>query len=211
MKHKFSIFVLAALILSEIPFINWPFGWMETFFHELSHGLAALLSGGSIERIVLRFDGSGISYTRGGWQPLVLFSGYAGAVIWGAIIYLGANVSGATSRWLAFGILSLLIVVGVLYARDWVTITIMLIIAAVLYTSFRYVVGVIFPHFMEFIGIYIMVSAAKAPLNLFDGRSIGDGAALATSTWVPEFVWALLWFVLAVGMIVFLWRSQRPS
>lgn len=213
MKHhyQFILFVIGAFVLSAIPFVHWPFSWMETYFHEMSHGLAAMVSGGSIERIVLHFNGSGLCYTKGGWQPFVTFSGYIGAVAWGATIYLFAKASGSASRWLALVMLSMIIISGILYARDIITILIMLIISGTLYVSFRYAIGEIFPRVMEFAGVYIMVGAARAPLDLIDGRHYGDGATLANITWLPEIVWALLWCGIAVSTIVLLWSRQRTE
>jgi len=207
--YQFALLVIGAFVLSNIPIVHWPFSWLETYFHEISHGLAAVLSGGSIERIVLHFNGSGLCYTRGGWQPLVTFAGYAGAVAWGAIIYLSAKASGTNNRWPAIIMLGMLLVSGILYARDLITILIMLIISGTLYISFRHVVGGIFPRFMEFAGVYVMVSAAQAPLDLIDGRHYGDGATLANVTWLPEIIWALLWCSIAVGTLLLLWNQSR--
>jgi hypothetical protein len=210
-RHQFTLFVIGAFILSMVPVVHWPFSWLETYFHEISHGLAAVLSGGSIERIVLHFNGSGLCYTLGGWRPIVAFAGYVGAVAWGAIIYLGARASGFASRWLGIIMLSLILISGILYARDIITILIMLIIGGTLYVSCRYITGTIFPRFMEFAGIYVMVSAARAPLNLIDGRHYGDGATLANITWLPEIFWVLLWSGIAIGAVVLLWKKQSMA
>lgn len=207
--HQFIALVIGAFVLSNIPFVHWPFSWLETYFHEISHGMTALFTGGSIERIVLHFNGSGLCYTKGGWQGLVTFAGYLGAVIWGAVIYLGARASGPASRWLAMGMVTMIIITGALYARDVFTIVIMLVICATLYASFRYVIGEVFPRFMEFAGVYVMVSAARAPLDLIDGRHYGDGATLSNSTWLPEIFWALIWCGIAVFTLLFIWKRHQ--
>ena len=208
--HQYLLFIVGALVLSAIPFVHWPFSWMETFFHEISHGLAAIISGGSIDRIVLHFNGSGLCYTRGGWQPLVSFAGYAGAIVWGAIIYLFAKVAGTNNRWLALLLLGLIVISAVLYVRDIITIVILLVICAALYATFRFSAGNKLSLVMQFAGIYVMVSAARAPLALIDGRHYGDGAALANITWLPEIIWALIWCGMALATMLFLWRMQKP-
>lgn len=205
-QFEFLAFIVGAFFLAMIPVVHWPFSWLETYFHELSHGLAALVSGGRVDRIVLHLRGSGLSYTRGGWGPLVTFSGYVGAIVWGAVIYLGACAAGKTSRWMAVGIAALLVVTGLLWARDLITILIMLLICAAMYFSFRYVIGNVFPRLMEFAGVYIMVSAVRAPLNLIDGRHYGDGATLASITYIPEIIWVAIWFSLAIGMLIVVWK-----
>ncbi len=205
-RSELIIFIIGAFILSAIPFVHWPFSWLETYFHEISHGLAAIISGGSVDRIELHLKGSGLCYTIGGWKPLVSFAGYAGAIIWGAIIYLGAHSPGGNSRWMAFAILLLMVISGLLWARDMITILIMLIISGLLYASFTYVKGQLFHRLMAFAGIYVLVSAARSPLALIDGRDRGDGAALSDLTWIPELVWVAVWCLMAIATLVILWR-----
>ncbi len=207
-RSELIVFVIGAFILSAIPFIHWPFSWLETYFHEISHGFAAIISGGSVDRIVLNFNGSGLCYTTGGWKPLVSFSGYAGAIIWGAVIYLGARSPGGNSRWMAFAILLLMVISGLLWTRDIITILIMLVISGLLYASFTYVKGQLFHRLMAFSGIYVLVSAARSPLTLIDGRDRGDGAALSNLTWIPELVWVAVWCLMAVATLVVLWKMS---
>jgi len=76
------------IVLAKLPLISRPFDWMETFFHELSHGLAATVTFGWMKRIKLNWDGSGYCVTRGGLRIPVLLAGYMGAVIAGMAIYL---------------------------------------------------------------------------------------------------------------------------
>jgi len=59
-RQRLLLFIVAAFIVDYLPFINLPFLWSETFFHEISHGLAALLTGGSIDSITLNFNGAGL-------------------------------------------------------------------------------------------------------------------------------------------------------
>ncbi|MGD9163941.1 MAG: M50 family metallopeptidase, partial [Chromatiales bacterium] len=112
----FLIELLLALIVKAIPLIHLPLDWFQTFFHELSHGLAALLTGGRIHQIHIAFDTSGSCLTSGGWLPLVLFSGYAGSALWGSLIYLSISAKHAKTIALSLGLLVLL--VGLLWVRD---------------------------------------------------------------------------------------------
>ena len=204
----FILYVVGALFISSVPIVHWPFSWLETFFHEISHGLVALLTGGAVQRIVLNWNGSGLCYYTGGWRVPVAFSGYLGAVLWGAAIYLGARIAGRSSRWLAAGFLMIILISGALWARDLITIAILLIISGVLYFSCRYVLGRVFPRLMEFAGIFVLVSAIRAPLNLVDGRHYGDGATLADLTHLPEIFWVIIWWVIALSVLLSIWTGH---
>jgi len=60
--------VLAALVTMlvwQMPFGNYllyPFTILATWFHEMGHGLAALLTGGHFDRLLIFPDGSGVAY-----------------------------------------------------------------------------------------------------------------------------------------------------
>lgn len=204
-KYLFIAYLIGAFVLSFIPVLHWPFAWLETFFHEISHGLAALATGGSINKIEIYFNGAGRCYTTGGWNGLISFSGYLGASLWGAAIYIFANSSRENNKWVAIVMAGFVVLCGLLWARNGITIIILSIISLSLYLSFRYVIGNIFPRFMEFVGIYVMVNAFRSPLHLVDGRHYGDGAALSDLTYLPELFWVGVWWACAAGLIYFIW------
>lgn len=66
----------------------YPFKILTVFFHELSHGLAAVATGGSMEGISLSPDQSGFCITRGGSRWLILTAGYLGSLVWGSALLL---------------------------------------------------------------------------------------------------------------------------
>ena len=43
-KYHFFILLFVAIFLKQLPLITIPFNWLESYFHEISHGLAALLT-----------------------------------------------------------------------------------------------------------------------------------------------------------------------
>ena len=201
-----------ALILSTIPLIHYPFGWFETFFHELSHGLAALLTGGVIHSIKLNLDGSGLCVTAGGFEFLVLIAGYAGSALWGSLVYLSVSGGKGRSAKVIAAMLALLVMfTGILWARDLVTIIILLVIVGLFGTAYRYGSHQLTQRFVEFIGVYVVLDAIRSPFALIDGRSLGDGNALSDMTLIPEIIWVMLWGFLAVCCLVLLWKRSGPK
>ncbi len=109
---------LAALTAALVAWLPWlgplayPFRLLLTLVHELSHGLAALATGGEFRSFVVFPDGSGLATTAGGWRPAVIPAGYLGGAIFGAALIL-LGPSHRASRWslgavgLAIALLSL--------------------------------------------------------------------------------------------------------
>jgi hypothetical protein len=212
-RARFVLLLVAAVVAAAVPVAHLPFAWMETYFHELSHGLAALATGGQVSRIELQWDGGGLCHMRGGWPWLEALAGYAGAVLWGALIYLTARERQRTAVWLA-GTLAVVVVLSVLlWVRDLQTLTIAAAITAVLIAVVRLRRHVSAAVVVQFAGLYVMANAVRAPWRLVDGRHLGDGAVLADITGVPELIWVLLWEGLALGALFLLWRSAgtRPA
>ena len=205
----FLIELLLALIVKAIPLVHLPLDWFQTFFHELSHGLAALLTGGRIHAMQIAFDTSGSCLTSGGFPPLVLFAGYAGSALWGWLIYLSVSARHAKRIALVLGLSVLL--AGLLWARDWITPWILLSIVAMFLLAYRYGKRTWTHRFVAFVGLYVLVDALRSPFYLLDGRSVGDGSELARLTYLPEFFWILVWATIALSLILLLYRQSGRS
>jgi hypothetical protein len=211
---KLSFFSLMGLglVVSYIPILSWPLDWVETFFHEISHGLMAIATGGDISRIELHLRGSGLCYTSGGTRFLVSFSGYAGAVLWGAVLYL---IVGTANQWLTRLMVSLLgilvVCVALLWVRDLISFVILAVILGIItaaYAAGRYNMTQLL---IRFIGLYVMLSAARTPLYLIDGRGVGDGQALSTLTGIPEIIWILIWEAIALSSLWLVYNSHKAE
>ncbi|MDD9912529.1 MAG: M50 family metallopeptidase [Alphaproteobacteria bacterium] len=209
----FVTMVFVALILGVTP-LRYPFQWLETYYHELSHGLAAIITFGFIHRIKLNIDGSGWCSTRGGNRFIILISGYMGAALWGGYLYLAGWALGSQGAVeLLYLELALLAITTLLWVRDPVTLLIIATMALV------YGSPILFPalqgyvsFLLQFTGIYVMLNAIRAPLNLVDGKHVGDGAALADITYiVPKGIWILFWFVFALAVLTFCAATTLPG
>lgn len=81
--------VLALTLLWE-TWLVWPLKVLTVFFHEISHGMAAVLTGGSVGRILLESNESGRTMAIGGSRFIVLNAGYLGSMLWGCAIVLAS-------------------------------------------------------------------------------------------------------------------------
>lgn len=193
---------IAALVMGETP-LRRPFKWAETYYHELSHGIACLLTGGRVRRIELNLDGSGMCTTMGGSRFFILLMGYAGASLWGLALYLAGHAlgDGGSLGWLRAEV-ALLAITTLLWVRDIVTLIIMLVLGTLYMLPLASVEVVGLHYLLQYMGVYVMMNAIRAPLYLIDGRHVGDGAALADLTLVfREWFWILFWWVFALGCL----------
>lgn len=85
--------LLASLLLWNLPFggvLLYPFKLLATWLHELSHGLAMLLTGVGFDRVLIYRDTSGLAYgsSEAGRlaSAVIAAAGYMGTPLWGALL-----------------------------------------------------------------------------------------------------------------------------
>ncbi len=88
-----AIALLASLLLWNLPFggvLLYPFKLLATWLHELSHGLAMIITGTGFDRVVIYRDTSGLAYAQSGAGPfaaaIIAAAGYMGTPLWGAAL-----------------------------------------------------------------------------------------------------------------------------
>lgn len=213
-RAAFLIMAGIALVATEIPFVGLPLKWVETFFHEISHGLAALVTGGRILAINLRYDGSGLCTSLGGWSMLIAFAGYAGASLWGLAIYqIASGSTPQAGRTWAAALAVFVAVASLIWARGLETLILSGLIVAV-FAAAALAGRIGLAHVvLAFIGVSMALSALRAPLVLLVVGGQSDAAALARLTYIPRIVWIAIWAALALFALYRMWtRSGRlPS
>ena len=206
-QYRLIILLIVAVVVSRLPIISIPFNWLESYFHELSHGLAAIVSGGSIIKIELFTNGAGLCTTLGGNRFLISFMGYLGAILWGGAIY---KMALARQSWIKFFAQALLLILAlsvIFWVRDILTFFIVSLLMVLFYLKIKLnnqYVAIL----LQLTGILVLLNAILSPLHLLDGRHLGDGAALASLTGIPEIFWVIIWSVLGVSVLYKLGKSK---
>src|SRR5574344_630352 len=129
----FWSFVLLAIAIYfwESPLLL-PIKYLTVFFHELSHGISAVLTGGEIARIELSFNQGGLCYTAGGIRWIVLSAGYLGSLLWGCAILI-LNVRYKQEK-LLMNLLTIIFIISiVLWVRNFEGIVICSVLALITY------------------------------------------------------------------------------
>ena len=168
----------------------------------MSHGLAAVLTGGSIESIGLSFDEGGVCRTRGGWPFLILNAGYMGSLLWGALfLVLGERRTRARSVIAAIGVFTLL--VTIVYVRTLFGFAYGIAAGA----AFLAVASKLQPEVSEMLLAAIGATSALyavwdiASDVLFRYAPGSDAAALAQLTGIPAIVWGVVWIVVSGAVL----------
>ncbi len=204
----FIAYCFVAFIISYVPMINIPFNWLETVFHELSHALITVLTGGQVISFKLELNGAGLVQSRGGVSTLIAFSGYFGAACWGFILYQ-AGYSYRIVKSLIMFLVAGLILVTIFWIRDFLTLFIMLIIIGGLWLMLRNHQTKWLRNIGQFTGVFVLFNAIKSPLYLLDGQQRGDGSLLARLTFIPEFVWIVIWLGWGLFLLLKMWQLTK--
>ena len=193
----------AVLLLLWDSFVVYPFRLFVVFLHEISHGLAAIATGGSIVSIGLSFDEGGVCLTRGGWPFLILNAGYLGSLLWGALfLLLGGRRTRARSVVGVVGAFTL--AVTLVYVRTWFGFVYGLAAGLVLVAVARHLKPAVSELLLAAIGatsvLYAVWDVASDVLFRHSGQS--DAAALARLTGVPAVLWGVAWIALSIVVLV---------
>ena len=194
------------LLVAIVAFVFWdtsalyPLKILVVLFHELSHGLAAVVSGGSIDHIEISFEQGGVCYTRGGSNFVILNAGYLGSLVWGAALLVAAARTRHDQH--IVGLLGVvLIAVTLLYIRSFFGFVYGLVAGVVLLGIAWKLPNVASDHLLTVLG---MVSCLYAIWDIGSDiifRTVpgSDAYQLAELTGIPSVIWGGLWIVLAVA------------
>lgn len=197
---------LGIILLWNTP-ILYPLRVFVVLLHELSHGLAAVLTGGAIERIVLTPDEGGETLTRGGNAFLTLSAGYLGSLGWGVLILSTARFrkAGHVLAFLGLAVLAL----TALYVRSAFGLAF-----GVLFGLAALLGGRRLPH--RAVGwLLLVVGLTSCMYAVLDIKSDvldrpdlpSDARILSQLTHVPVLAWGVLW--LGISLAVAWWVFRR--
>ena len=182
-------------------FVVFPFRIFVVLLHEISHGLAAVASGGAIESIELSFDEGGVCHTRGGSAFLILNAGYLGSLIWGAtFLVLGERRKRSRTVIAAIGGFTLL--VTLFYVRTFFGFAYGLAAGCALLGTAARLQPAVSEILLAALGATSALYAVWDILSdaLFRHSNASDAAALAQLTGIPAIVWGVGW--IAISLVV---------
>jgi len=209
----FAIYFIALWFLWNTPIV-YPLKLFVVLLHEISHAVAAVSTGGSIERIVLNPNQGGFCECGGGNAFITLSAGYLGSLLWGAAIVTVARGRGRMPQVAAMAIGVLVVAMTILYVRN----------------VFGVAFGIVFGGGLIMAGRYLPVNGTASLLatlgltsclyaildiksDVLDRPFIeSDAYMLAQLTGVPTLVWGFLWITIALAFSAWFFRwSYREA
>lgn len=215
--HWLIFAALATVILWQIPGADlalYPFAILATWFHEVAHGLAAIVMGGDFQRLELHPDASGVATYTYSPGPLAAFgrafiaaAGPLGPAIAGALFILAGRHQ--RSAGVGLGLLAAMLLISVLlWIRDpFGMIAVALWGGAILLVLWKGSVAVR-AFSIQFLGIQACVSCYRQIGYLFSGEASIGGRLMQSDTMqiqqqllLPYWFWGALIILLSMAML----------
>jgi hypothetical protein len=200
------LIALAALLFWNSAVV-YPLRVFVVFLHEISHGIAAALTGGRIVAIGLTFDEGGVCITAGGSRFLILNAGYLGSLFWGALfLVLSARTRASREITMAVGVFVL--AVTLLYVRSLFGFGYGILAGAALVFAGLKLPRDIADDLLQTIGVVSCLYAVWDVGSDVVSRDApgSDASALGMLTGIPAVLWGIAWIALSLVVVFFALR-----
>lgn len=210
--------ILLPAALAVLAYVLWdtvlvfPLKILVVLLHEVSHGIAAVATGGEIVRIELSPLEGGLCVTRGGSRFLTLSAGYLGSAAFGALfLVLGFRARANRAIVLLVGLAVLLVTllwVRTLFGFAWgVLFGIGLVALA------RWLPEGASAFVLRLVGVVSCLYAVHDIVSDLILRSApqSDANALAGLTGIPGLVWGVLWMLVALAAVLLALRTAAGA
>lgn len=199
-------------------FVVFPIKVFVVILHESSHGLAAIITGGKTESIVVDWTLGGVTTTSGGNSFIISSAGYLGSLLIGALLFYFADKQKPfliVSRVIA--VLLVLFVTNLFIGSAGIIFG--LVFVVLLFVIPTYSSEIITKITFQSIGLtsclYTLLDI-KSDLLTTKYR-LTDAQLLANDTSVPAVYWGILWILISWGLIYLmimkkyspLWKKSR--
>ncbi len=228
-----AIALLASLLLWNLPFggvVLYPFKLLATWLHELSHGLAMIVTGAGLDHVEIYRDTSGLAYPSAGTgafgSAVIAAAGYMGTPLWGALLLvITPTPRAARTALLVLAGLLLLTVVTVIAPTPqgdvlgrWALVAIaaaFAVAATVLPARWRLYVA----HFVAaqacvnaLLDIRVLLRPSQVVggnvTNASDAQNMAAATFGTTATWAV-WTWAIIWLLWSLAVLFVALRLVR--
>lgn len=211
--------ILAVFVVIALPslplgtYLIYPFAILTTWFHEMGHGLTALLMGQEFDRLMIFADGSGVAESRLATDSSVFTRAAiaAGGPLAPALVGAGLILASAHEQlWrpVLWGTSVAIFASVIIYVRSPMGYAVLPLVAALLaLIAWRAPPG--FARFtLQFLGVLGAMSMLRDFNYLFTEEAVIDGRRMLSDTGqieaallLPHWVWATLILLTSAAMV----------
>lgn len=183
--------------------VVYPLKIFVVFMHEVSHGLAAIATGGSIKEIQIVAQEGGHAITAGGSRFWTLTAGYLGSLMWGGLILILAartQLGKLISALIGIG----MILISVFYLRNTFGFLFGIGFGGALILVGRFLPESINEWLLRVIGLtsclYAILDIKSDVLDRSHLRSDARMLHEEVTPYIPTVVWGVLWMAIAIAV-----------
>lgn len=196
------------LAITCLVFVLWPYPAIAplkiliVFMHETAHGLAAVLTGGSVESISVNRQEGGMTITLGGNRYAVLSAGYVGSLLIGVVLFLIALRTHADRALMAV-LAVMILAITAIYMREMFAVTFGLATGLGMLAMARYLPRAVNDLTLRVIGLTSMI---YVPYDIFSdtlqrSHLQSDARMLAEEFGGATVIYGGFWLALSLGVI----------
>lgn len=185
--------------------IIYPIKLFVVLLHEISHGLAAIFSGGRVISINIDLQLGGATSIEGGNAFIIASAGYLGSLLWGALLF----ISGYDYKFSLWNT-TIISIILLLFAANFVTGSIGLVLAmiflVILFVSPRYFPKKLNAYLLKSLGLISALYSfidIKEDILTSDQRQ-SDALILSQITGINPIIWGLIWLGISSIIIFYL-------
>jgi hypothetical protein len=216
-NRTLGLLIIAIITISlwQVPggnYFLYPFTILGTWFHEMGHGLAAILMGGQFHRLEIYSNGSGLAYHSGPLflgnigRAIVAMGGPLGPTFAGALLIV-SSVRENTTRIALYVFGAVMIISAAVWVRSWFGVALILFFGALTLFIAIKAGSKTQRWYVQILGVQAVVSLYLSLNYLFsDGgfvqnnQYLSDTAVISQNLFMPYWFWALL--ILAISIFV---------
>lgn len=204
-------FAIITIVLWQIPYgmlVLYPFTILSTWFHEMAHGVTALILGGSFHQLEIYANGSGLAQWSGN-----LFGGNFGKAMVAAAGPLGPTIAGFLLIFLStkeklvkntlYAFSAILLFSVIYWIRSVYGIPVILLFAVIVFFAAHKMklqnqkLLLIFIGIQSYLSLYLSIGYLMSQEAYIDDQfHISDTGVIAQNLFFPYWIWG--------GLIIFI-------
>ena len=204
-KWVLITFAFITIIIWQIPFAGWilyPFTILGTWFHEMGHGVMAMLLGAEFIRLDIFPNGSGLAVHSGNiWfgglgMAMVAAAGPVGPTLAGAVFLMSSRNDSAV-RIILYSLSIIMLLSVLLYIRTWFGAGFIILFAVIIFFITTKSKEITRRLLLQFLGVQAFASMYLSLGYLFSGGGVVDGSSymsdtgiIAENLFLPHWFWA---------------------